>query len=89
MAERTRRRADPGWSAALVVDAVLGLAALAAVFGFAALALGAGTRPEGIAVMALAVAAAAGRLVRRVVARGGRPEVGASRCNERPPSPDR
>jgi hypothetical protein len=55
---------------ALVVDAVLGVAALAAVFGFAALALGAGVRPEGIAAMVLAVAAAAGRLVQRVVDRG-------------------
>ncbi|MEV8517056.1 hypothetical protein [Dactylosporangium sp. NPDC051484] len=89
MAERTRRRADPGWSAALLVDAVLGLVALGSVFGFAALALGAGVGPKGVAAMVLAVAAAAGRLMRRVAVRGGRAEVGASRCNERPPSRDR
>ncbi|MEV6931099.1 hypothetical protein AB0M46_42320 [Dactylosporangium sp. NPDC051485] len=87
MIKPPRRRPRPGWPAALLRTALLELAAQAVVSAAAVLALAAGLGSWGVATVLLAVAAGALPAARWV----GRDhaEVGAPRCNEGPPSPDR
>ncbi|GAA2384406.1 hypothetical protein [Dactylosporangium salmoneum] len=87
MIKRPRRRPRSGWPVALLRTALLDLAAQAVVSAAAVLGLAAGLGPWGVAAVLLAVAAVALPAAR--LAGRDHAEVGAPRCNEGPPSPDR